>query len=422
MSTITVSKKDRAIEGEISLTASKSISNRALIIRALCGIDFDIHNLASADDTATLQRLLKSDAAVLDAGPAGTTFRFLTAYLALRPGTQTLTGSERMKQRPIGVLVDALRTLGADIEYVEREGYPPLKINPPRNLGRVRDLTISASTSSQFVSALLMIAPVLPQGLRLHLDGNIVSAPYIRMTINLMRYFGVNADWQGNSVHIEPQSYTPRAFTVEADWSAASYLYEIAAFAEKASLQVNGLFQNSVQGDSAVAPLMEVFGLETAFNDKGLLITKNHNISSKASFEHDFLECPDVAQTLAVTCAGTGVPGLFSGLETLRIKETDRIDALKTELAKVGVIFGELPKRLHKKTQHKAYFLLEGKLRLPDGPPPCFATYHDHRMAMAFAPLGMFAPVRVEDHKVVSKSYPEFWDDLSSLGFDLKYH
>lgn len=411
----TLNKADRKITGTISLTGSKSISNRALLIRALCADHFEIKRLAAANDTELMEALLASEEEVRDAGPAGTTFRFLTAFLALQPGTQVLTGTERMKQRPIGVLVDALRQLGAQIEYLEKEGYPPLQIGRAENLGKNNQLRISASTSSQYISALLMIAPTLPQGLKLTLEGQVVSRSYIEMTLGLMRYFGVTADWKDDTIEIAPQPYQARDFTVEADWSAASYHYALGAFAEELDLQLDGLFQESTQGDAALVPIMEQFGIQSTFNETGVHLTKSGQAPSPM-FEWDFLLCPDIAQTMAVICAGLGVHGLFSGLETLSIKETDRIKALQQELAKVNAFFSKLPPRFSPASQ-KQYYMLEGKADLTQT--PTFDTYEDHRMAMAFAPLAMLGTIQIREPMVVEKSYPHFYEDLEFLGFSV---
>ncbi|MDX1939862.1 MAG: 3-phosphoshikimate 1-carboxyvinyltransferase [Saprospiraceae bacterium] len=406
-----IKKSERRIVGEITLAGSKSISNRSLIIRALCSENFPIHRLANAKDTQLLQELLASPKIVRDAGAAGTTFRFLTAYLAIQPDTQILTGTERMKKRPIGVLVDALRKLGADIEYLEEDGYPPLKINAPKELGKTHRLSISAGTSSQYISALLMIAPVLPRGLELTLEGNIVSRPYIEMTLAQMRYFGVESRWDGNTIKIAPQDYQGKEFTVEADWSAASYYYAMAAFADELDLQLNGLFKDSAQGDAVLASMMEKFNIKTEYNEKGIHLTKNSNALSPV-FEYDFIECPDLAQTLAVICAGLGVKGIFTGLQTLSIKETDRIAALKNELEKVNATLSQLPPK-----DGKQYYQIEGQAIVQDI--PVFLTYEDHRMAMAFAPLAMLGDIQIEDPNVVEKSYPDFWLDLGKLDFEI---
>ncbi len=406
-------KPNRKIQGHLRLTGSKSISNRALIIRALSGEDFPIEQLAKANDTDLMMALLASDETVRDAGPAGTTFRFLTAYLSLQEGSQILTGTERMKQRPIGVLVEALRQLGANIEYLEEEGYPPLRIGEPSDLGKNNELRISAGTSSQFISALLMIAPVLPQGLRLHLDGKIVSRSYIEMTLCLMRHFGVTHEWEGQTISIQPQAYIPKPFVAEADWSAASYHYAMAAFADELDLQLDGLFENSFQGDAALVEIMEQFGVHSEFNETGVRLTKT-GAALPPMFEWDFILCPDIAQTMAVICAGLGVQGLFTGLETLSIKETDRIQALKNELGKVTAYLSKLPARFSPNS-NKEYFTVEGTASFGDV--PTFDTYEDHRMAMAFAPLAMLGQIKIEDPMVVIKSYPAFYEDLELLGF-----
>ena len=414
--TYTLSKTNRHIKGTLSLTGSKSISNRALLIQALCEEPFEIKRLAAANDTELMQALIASTEEVRDAGPAGTTFRFLTAYLSLQPGSQILTGTERMKQRPIGVLVDALRSLGANIEYLEKEGYPPLKIGEADTLSASNKLSISAGTSSQYISALLMIAPVLPNGLELTLEGNIVSRSYIEMTLGLMRHFGVSAEWEENTIKVAPQKYQARDFTVEADWSAASYHYALAAFADELDLQLDGLFEDSTQGDAALVPIMEHFGIQSTFNETGVRLTKSGK-ELPLMFEWDYLLCPDIAQTMAVICAGLGIQGLFSGLETLSIKETDRIKALQVELGKVQAYFSKLPIRFSPGSQ-KQYFMVEGKADLSN--PPTFDTYEDHRMAMAFAPLAMYGTVHIADPMVVDKSYPHFYEDLEFLGFTVE--
>ncbi len=406
-------KPDRKIQGQLRLTGSKSISNRALIIRALSGADFPIEQLAKANDTDLMMALLASDEEVRDAGPAGTTFRFLTAYLSLQKGSQVLTGTERMKQRPIGVLVEALRQLGANIDYLEEEGYPPLRIGEPSDLGKSKDLRISAGTSSQFISALLMIAPVLPNGLHLHLEGKIVSRSYIEMTLGLMQHFGVSHEWEGQTISIKPQSYEAKPFIAEADWSAASYHYAMAAFADELDLQLDGLFENSFQGDAALVDMMKQFGVYSEFNETGVRLTKT-GATLPPMFEWDFILCPDIAQTMAVVCAGLGVQGLFTGLETLSIKETDRIQALKNELGKVGAYLSKLPARFSPNS-NKEYYTVEGTAAF--SAIPTFDTYEDHRMAMAFAPLAMMGQIKIEDPMVVIKSYPAFYEDLELLGF-----
>ncbi len=414
-----ISKSDKIIKGEITLNGSKSISNRALILRALCAQNFSIKRISTSKDTITLEKLLaefanqeEGEKVELNTGHAGTTFRFLTGYLATQKGTQILTGSDRMKQRPIGILVEALRELGADIQYLENEGYPPLQIGERKNDFYNNTLTISANTSSQYISSLLMLAPTLPNGLKLTLDGKIVSVPYIQMTLKLMEEFGVQHTWEGNKISIASQKYTGKDFIVEADWSAASYHFSLAILADEVDLQLNGLFEKSTQGDAAIVKMAEQFGITSTFNDNGIHLKKSGNDSTQM-FEYDFLECPDIAQTLAVICGGLGTTGLFTGLDTLSIKETDRIAALQNELQKVQVFFSKLPPKFSKKSD-KTFYMTEGKTIVDN---PTFETYEDHRMAMAFAPLALLGKVQIEKPMVVVKSYPDFYKDLEQLGF-----
>jgi len=419
MQLLHLSKPDRSLRSDIALDGSKSISNRALIVLALAGADPAawLSNLSTSKDTVTLHRLLTQPGDLFDAGDAGTTFRFLTAYLALQPGTQILTGSARMRERPVGGLVLALRELGADILFLEKEGYPPLQIGEMQQSGQAQRpvVRIAANTSSQFLSALFLIGPYLSNGLTLVPEGELVSRPYLDMTLKLMQYFGATADWQDDRIEVEPGGYQPRSFTVEADWSAASYWYAMATFSDNLDLRLGGLFADSWQGDSVLAKMMQTFGIQTVFEKNGIHLTQTGR-APKPLFEQDFLECPDIAQTLAVVCGGLGVQGLFSGLETLSIKETDRVAALKTELAKVGVSFAKLPPHFSKKSPGKTFFSVEGQAAWATTPQ--FATYGDHRMAMAFAPLAMIQPITIEHPEVVSKSYPAFWEDLKKAGYD----
>ena len=416
MSSVTLSYPGGPLTGHLTLTGSKSIANRALLIRALTPGGFTIKGLAAADDTVRLQRLMESEEEVLDCGPAGTTYRFLTGYLCRRRGTQLLTGSERMKERPIGILVDALRSLGANIEYAGKEGYPPLRIGYSA-LDRDDRVSMAADTSSQYISSLLMLAPTLPNGLKLTLEGRIVSLPYIKMTLAVMGYFGVKHHWEGQTIVVAPQYYQARDFTVEADWSAASYYYSLAAVSEETDLRIDGLFEESLQGDAVVRRLYEEFGVTTTFTEAGVRITKAAGTTPPALFEHNFVECPDVAQTLMATCAALGVQGLYSGLQTLFIKETDRVKAMKTELGKLGVSLYKIPARMAGKTGIQ-YFAQEGKADYAVGT-PTFATYHDHRMAMALAPLALQHPITLEDPNVVKKSYPDFYRDLERVGLEV---
>ncbi len=402
-----LSKKDRNVKGEITLNASKSISNRLLIIQALCKDSFTIANLSNARDTLTLKELLAKykNQKVLDAGAAGTTFRFLTAFLAFQPGIQVLTGTERMKKRPIGVLVDALRSLGAKINYLDKEGFPPIEI-AERKASDTFELEIPANISSQFISAILLIAPTLSNGLKLNLIGKIVSRPYLLMTLEIMKSCGIDYSFEGNKIQIKAQNYVGHDHYVEADWSAASYFYSIAALAEKATIKLNGLKKESTQGDSCIKEIMKTFGVQTTFDDHSILLTKDKDSNIK-EFTYNFEHCPDLAQTLSVLCAGRGVYAQLEGLSTLKIKETDRIEALKKELAKFKVALKTNEDSIHQ--MGKA--LVNGQE---------VSTYEDHRMAMAFAPLALGSGISIEDPEVVVKSYPNFWKDLESLDFSLK--
>ncbi len=400
---------NKNLKGTIKLDGSKSISNRLLAIQALTTQDFSIENLSTSKDTVTFQKIMTAirDGVTLDCGHAGTTFRFMTSILAFKKGSQILTGSKRMQERPIGVLVDALRELGADIIYLKNEGYPPLKISNPKSVDNYK-LTIQSNISSQYISALLMLAPTLPKGLILTLDGAMVSRSYIEMTLKIMSQFGISYQWIENTITILPQDYIGKPMQVEADWSAASYYYSLAAFSDTSEINLEGLFQNSVQGDSVMVDIMSKLNIKTTFTKKGILISKPKNNPLPEVLEWDFINCPDIAQTVIVICGGLGIVGMFTGLETLKIKETDRIQALKDELLKIQVFFMELPGRLSK-TSNAINYLVEGKAVLDQ---PIFSTYNDHRMAMAFAPLALLGEIEIENPDVVVKSYSKFWDDL----------
>jgi 3-phosphoshikimate 1-carboxyvinyltransferase len=413
MKKVSISKADKTAVGKIKLSGSKSISNRILIIQALCEGGFEILNLSDSDDTRTLQALLSSDTQELDAHHAGTTFRFLTSFLATRDGENILTGSERMQERPIKALSDALIKMGADISYLGNEGYPPLKIGfPTRTLDS--KISVSANISSQYISSLLLVAPTLPNGLEITMIGDLVSRPYLEMTLKIMEHFGISYSWEGQTISIAPQKYKAKDFFVEADWSAASYYYIIAAFAQEADITLTGLQKDSLQGDSAIAVIGNSFGLQTEYIDNSIRITKSGN-PIEEFFEYNFINCPDIAQSVSTMAAGTGVSALFTGLQTLRIKETDRIAALQAELAKVHIWLSKLPAKFSKKSDVE-YYMQEGNID-GDEMAPTFATYKDHRMAMAFGPLAQLFPIEVEDHMVVTKSYPEYWEDLKKLGF-----
>lgn len=399
---LTLNYINGAINGNITLEGSKSISNRLLILQALCDEGFDIVNLSLSDDTSTLNRLLKEDAVICDVGAAGTTMRFLTAYYAIGNKVKTLTGSERMKQRPIKILVDALNQLGAKIVYEENIGFPPIQIVGQQVEGGA--LTIRADVSSQYISALLMIAPVLQKGLILNLDGKISSLPYINMTLKTMETLGIQYGFSGNTISVFPGKYRGKTMQAESDWSAASYWFAVCALSKNSVLHINGLFEDSLQGDSVLPAIYKHFGVQAHF-ENGILILKQQNVYTK-HFDFDFSDCPDLAQTVAITCAALGIPAIFTGVESLKIKETDRTKALQIELSKFGVDFHE---------ENKAW-VLSGETACMS--PVTIHTYEDHRMAMCFAPLAIkHESIIIENPDVVNKSYPSFWTDLSSVGF-----
>lgn len=401
---ITLTHSAAPLQGQIDLPASKSESNRALIMQGLSGNQIQLENLSSARDTQTMIRLLESEGHVLDVIDAGTTMRFLTAYFAAVGRDQILTGTPRMCKRPIGILVDALRQLGAEVLYWKQEGFPPLHLVSKGERLQGGEITMQGNVSSQFISAVLMIAPVLRGGLTLHLEGDISSRPYIEMTRGLMAHFGVQTQWQGQTLHVPQQAYQPMRYRIESDWSAASYWYSFVALADQAEVTLTGLRQDSYQGDQRIATLMEAFGVQTTYRTEGVTLTRCPVQREALPPEIDFTEVPDLAQTLAVVAAALDHPLRLSGLHTLRVKETDRIEALATELSKVGV---------QVETDLDA-------LTLQGGFTPQAAhihTYDDHRMAMAFAPLIMRVPkLTFDDPTVVVKSYPEFWDHLRQVG------
>jgi 3-phosphoshikimate 1-carboxyvinyltransferase len=400
------------IEGSIVLPASKSISNRALIIRALTKNSFTIRNLSDCDDSRVLEEVFLSGTTSLNIGHAGTAMRFLTAYLAGIPGEWTLTGSDRMKQRPIKVLVDALSQLGASIGYLENEGYPPLRISGFPLKGGVIEL--DGSVSSQYISALLMIAPTLEGGLTLRLKNRITSRSYIELTLKLMEKFGIRHTWRNKEIILPEQPYIPVEYSVEADWSGASYWYELLALSSAGTFTLNNLTLSGLQGDEAVSHWFTGFGIETRETNAGIQITKTENIQPLRIFLN-FHENPDIAQTMAALCVAKGIPFHFTGLETLKIKETNRIAALQQELEKFGAILTE-PKEGELKWDGIIHLeMVQEK--------PVIETYNDHRMAMAMAPLALTGkPLIIKNPQVVTKSYPGFWEDLKKVGFQIQIH
>jgi len=385
------------------LESSKSESNRVLVINALAGGNTsDIHNISNARDTQTMLRLLSETPLIYDVKDAGTTMRFLTAFLGAFGKGETITGTDRMKQRPIGPLVDALRILGAEIEYLEKEGYPPLKIKAIENQAS-KQISIPGNISSQYISALLMIGPTLPNGLALTLTTEVFSQPYIEMTLSIMKRFGVVANWEGNTIQIEPQTYQPTSYTIEGDWSGASYWYALIALSEKGSeLTLSPLREDSTQGDQAIANIMENLGVETHYAN-GQLTLKKKEITER-TLNIDFKDCPDLAQTVLVTASVNDVSLKMTGLESLKIKETDRVAAMTTELAKIGATLNEIDQKWE----------LTPSSSLPES--VSIDTYEDHRMAMAFAPLSLLMEVIIDDPMVVNKSYPSFWEHIHQVG------
>lgn len=401
----------------VDLPSSKSVSNRALIIHALSGGGMLPQNLSDCDDTDVMIKALRDMPEVIDIKAAGTAMRFLTAYLAVTPGRHTITGTERMRHRPIRLLVDALRYLGAEVEYAGEEGYPPLRITGrPLDGGRIE---IPGNVSSQYISALLMIGPVLRDGLRLHLTGDIISRPYIDMTLWIMGEFGAEAEWTDiSTITVAPKPYAARGYNIENDWSAASYWYEMVALGGRDSeVTLTGLMDGSKQGDSSVRYIFSLLGVKTTFGttEEGVPTTVrlSRNGHCVPRLEYDFINSPDLAQTFVVCCAALGVPFRFTGLQTLRIKETDRIEALKREMGKLGYVLRDVEGR-------ELVWSGERCEPLPDA---AVDTYDDHRMALAFAPLAMkWGRVRINNPHVVTKSYPHFWNDLKSSGFAIDIH
>ncbi|HEY8780730.1 MAG TPA: 3-phosphoshikimate 1-carboxyvinyltransferase [Mucilaginibacter sp.] len=429
---IILTKKSRSVKGTIHLTGSKSECNRALIIEALSNGKVKVENISDAADTVVLSEVLSlkseveslkskkedndlglktQDLRLVNIGPAGTAMRFLTAYFALQPASRTggdeeviLTGSERMKQRPIGILVDALRKLGAHIEYVENDGFPPIKLKGGFEQLSNR-VSIRGNISSQYITALLLIAARLPFGLELHIEGDLTSRPYVEMTLAMLQSAGITHTWEDDTISIPNQEFAETSLHIEPDWSAASYWYAIAALADEAELFLPGLTQYSLQGDSVITEIMANFGITSQFKDGGVYLQKEAKPIFRKIF--DLKECPDLAQTIIVVCAALGHDATFTGLETLKIKETDRIKALQNELAKMGVKLIE--KGLVYKLDCSEKFIPERIF---------VSTYDDHRMAMAFAPLALLVnEVEIEDADVVEKSYPAFWRDLEKVGF-----
>ncbi len=399
----------KLLKAEVELPSSKSISNRLLIINALSKGALTIHSLSNSEDTQILKKAIDSLKINknIDIGEAGTAFRFLTALLANTPGEYLLSGSARMQERPIKEIVNSLTSIGADITYAGKPGFAPLKIKGKTLIGG--EVTINAGISSQFVSGLMMIAPLMKKGLRINLEGDIMSASYILMTYDLMKELGIDIKFEKSSIIIRSGQYFPGEITVETDWTAASYFFSILALAEGGEIMLKNIKEKSIQGDSALVKLFEPLGINAKFTGSGLLIKKSSSTKIKYA-EINFSNNPDLAQTMAVCLAGLNISAVFSGLQTLKLKETDRISALKNELNKIGHNFEQ--------TGHNRWLLdsIEQTAKFKEN--PLFETYNDHRMAMSLAALSMkFDRIQIKNPDVVIKSFPGFWDNLKNLGF-----
>lgn len=394
---------------QIVITGSKSESNRLLLLQALYP-ELQIENLSNSDDTSLMQKALGSSSRIKNIHHAGTAMRFLTAFYSVQNKSNIeITGSSRMQERPIEILVNALKMLGADISYKAKHGYPPLNIKG--KLISTNKVELKANVSSQYISALLLIAPKLQNGLELTLKGKITSLPYINMTLSLLNEIGVGTSFVGNRINVEPLKKLSKRhkLTVESDWSSASYYYSIIALSEVGTkLQLSSYKKNSLQGDSIVVDIYKKFGVTTTFTGNTITLTKQFKKEQNTSYFEDLTNAPDIAQTIAITCVGLGIPFKLEGLHTLKIKETDRLEALKTEIEKFGTNVN----------------ITENSLSInkinPFNKAVSVNTYNDHRMAMAFAPLSLKTSFYINNPDVVSKSYPEFWKHLQQLGFQLK--
>lgn len=400
------------IRGEVNLPTSKSESNRLLILQALSRGDVTAGDLSEARDTKLLQAALNSGSEAINIQDAGTDMRFLTAYYCAIGQHKILTGSIRMCERPIGILVNALRELGFNIKYLRKEGFPPLEIIPADISILKNEVSIAGNVSSQYISALLMIAPVMPDGLTLHFTSDISSRPYIELTLDMMMRSGIKYLWKGNSIKIAQQSFQKISIYASPDWSAASYWYSMAALSDKADFKIKGLTFDKTQGDKVIAKWMRGFGVETKEEGDGLrlLSSTSYRLDHPApqGLKFNFTDHPDLAQTVIVLCAARNINATFTGLESLRIKETDRIAALQNELLKFGVRFAEVG---------EGRFGLIGTFTSSH---QIVQAYDDHRMAMAFAPLALFGEITIENPQVVEKSYPSFWEEMKEMGFEIK--
>ena len=406
---ILVSKENAIIKDKLQITGSKSESNRLLLLNQLFQNALTLENVSNSEDSQLMQKALANTTDLIDIHHAGTAMRFLTAYYSIQEGRSvTLTGSDRMKQRPIGVLVDALNQLGADISYLENDGFPPLKINGKKIT--TSTITIPANVSSQYITALMLIGTQLENGLTITLEGKIISVPYIQMSIQLLNRIGVKAEMIGQEIKVE---YTPTissiTLQVESDWSSASYYYSLVALSPNSEISISTFFEDSLQGDSALQTIYkDNFGVESSFDNGKLTLRNNPDFDYSDVITLNLNNTPDIAQTIAATCVGLGLKCHLIGLETLKIKETDRLQALQNELTKFGAIVVITNDSL----TIKGYNIFEET--------PILATYNDHRMAMCMAPLAVKSPIKIENEMVVEKSYPTFWEDWRQLGFEIK--
>ena len=390
------------INHKIKITGSKSESNRLLILQQLYP-NLKIENLSNSDDTNLMLKALANTGDEINIGHAGTTMRFLTSLLSIKEGSDVvLTGSGRMKERPIEILVDALRTLGADITYIENEGFAPLRIKGKKIEGG--KVTINGNVSSQYISSLLLIAPSLEKGIELEFEGAITSVPYIQMTLGLLSSLGIETSFEGQIIKVAPKATIENnVLTVESDWSSASYYYSLVALSSEGKIELSAYKNKSLQGDSVLSELYKSFGVETVFLENTIVLQKIKGFVNPAKVEFDLIKAPDIAQTIAVTCFGMGIACDLTGLHTLKIKETDRLVALQNELTKLGAEISVTNETLHLKASTKIHAEV------------AIATYQDHRMAMAFAPLLLKTTLFIEESDVVSKSYPTFWEDFSNF-------
>ena len=401
-----ISKEFQDIRGAVSISGSKSESNRLILLRAYTSY-FKILNLSDSDDTRLMLSAIESDKKEINIGHAGTAMRFLTSYYSSISGnSKVLTGSNRMKQRPISILVDALKELGSDIEYIEKNGFPPIKINGKNILSN--SVTLPADVSSQYVSSLMMLGVSLENGLKIELSSEITSLPYILMTKKIIDRIGGITKIDDRGITIEPfkEMFIPKQF-VESDWSSASYFFSIAALSDSASLTLSTFFKESLQGDSRLVDIYKIFGVETKFEENHIILMKN-KVDLPKSINLNLKDSPDLAQTIIVTCLGLGVDCTLDGLHTLKIKETDRLIAMKNEIEKFDVDKVEITENsitLENNSNLKHQVIIE--------------TYNDHRMAMSFAPLSLIVPIKISNPEVVTKSYVNFWNDLESLGFNI---